>query len=360
MQKPDNKQSGLVFLYKMMYDVFMFFLKKYKFILIFILSFGLLGVFYAKIKTINYSCTVSFVIDEGKQGGLSTSISSVLASQLGLDLGGTTGIFLGDNILEFMRSPSISKRVLLYKPPEDSVVLGARYCISTKLDKALAKKYKKSINEIHDLNQLPKLMRDSILRVINEGLFKRYVIVDRVDKKMSFVKIKCTFKDEFFCKTYTDKLVEEVSKYYVEVKTNRTKAIVDKIQSRADSVYNLLNKQSYSSLDKQSKTIDVNPFYVDNFVQAEVTSRDKLALGTMYQEIIKNLEVAKLNLVQSSPSIQVVDTPDFPLKNNKLSWLVALILGGFLGGVVGCLILFVALYIEKKIIPQNKIIEVAS
>jgi uncharacterized protein involved in exopolysaccharide biosynthesis len=46
---------------------------------------------------------------------------------------------------------------------------------------------------------------------------------------------------------------------------------------------------------------------------------------------MKNLEVSKMTLAQETPTIQIVDSPVFPLENDKIKWYKGLFLGFFLG-----------------------------
>lgn len=53
--------------------------------------------------------------------------------------------------------------------------------------------------------------------------------------------------------------------------------------------------------------------------------------GTIYAEITKNLEISKTALIQETPTVQVVDTPELPLKKNEWHWWMAAAAGGAIG-----------------------------
>ena len=57
-------------------------------------------------------------------------------------------------------------------------------------------------------------------------------------------------------------------------------------------------------------------------------------LNTMYLEIIKNLELSKMTLLNQPPIINIIDEPILPLEGNKMSKILALLVGGILGGLI--------------------------
>lgn len=61
---------------------------------------------------------------------------------------------------------------------------------------------------------------------------------------------------------------------------------------------------------------------------------DVQASEAVYQEIVKNLEMAKISFRNEKPLIQVIDEPVFPLKINKLGKAKGIILGGMLFGLL--------------------------
>ncbi len=62
--------------------------------------------------------------------------------------------------------------------------------------------------------------------------------------------------------------------------------------------------------------------------------------NAVYQEVVKNLELAKIQLQKQTPFIQVIETPRYPLEEITVSKSISLIIGFIAGGVVIVLILF--------------------
>ncbi len=59
----------------------------------------------------------------------------------------------------------------------------------------------------------------------------------------------------------------------------------------------------------------------------DIKERDKIVLSTIFSETVKNLEASKTMLAQETPTVQIVDEPELPLKKNKLKYYVAIATG---------------------------------
>jgi uncharacterized protein involved in exopolysaccharide biosynthesis len=92
--------------------------------------------------------------------------------------------------------------------------------------------------------------------------------------------------------------------------------------------------------------LDVNPAYPTANVGVELKERDKLVLQTIYSEIVKNLEISRTMLIQETPTFQVVDEPELPLKKNRTGYLISIIYGGLIAGIAGAMYLLLS---RKKI-----------
>ena len=68
--------------------------------------------------------------------------------------------------------------------------------------------------------------------------------------------------------------------------------------------------------------------------------RNVEVLNTMYLEIIKNLEIAKMTLLNQTPIIQIIDRPILPLKDNSVSKLLVVIISIFISLILSIIYLF--------------------
>ena len=73
--------------------------------------------------------------------------------------------------------------------------------------------------------------------------------------------------------------------------------------------------------------LNLNPADVNAPVVSEISQRDKVVLSTTYMELMKNLEAAKLALLQETPTIQITDSPVLPLEKEEIKWYEGLFMG---------------------------------
>jgi uncharacterized protein involved in exopolysaccharide biosynthesis len=66
----------------------------------------------------------------------------------------------------------------------------------------------------------------------------------------------------------------------------------------------------------------------------KIKDRDKIVLSSVFSETVKSLETSKTMLAQETPTIQIVDEPEIPLKKNKLKYSIAILTGLLLSGIL--------------------------
>lgn len=318
-----------------------------------IVVFGLagagLGLVLSLFSKEKYIAELTFVLEDSKQGGLAAY--SGLASQFGFDLGGGSGsgLFEGDNIIEFLRSRFIIEKALLtpINANGKKMTLISWYIETSDLKEKMDKdpKLKAITYPVGQDRATFTLQQDSLLNKIHKRLLEKELEITKPDKKLSFIKVKTTTEDQLFSKIFTERLVSEAADFYTYTKTKRSKVNVDKLQAIADSLQDLLNKKTYTLAATQD--VNLNPVRQISSVKGELIARDKVVLQTMYGEVIKNLELSKMTMAQETPVVQIVDTPILPLEKKRFGKLKGLVLGGLLGGIFIVLILvFRRLYRE--------------
>lgn len=298
-----------------------------------------LGLLYAFTKKPQYLAELTFVVEDTKTSPLATYAG--LANQFGIDLGGGSGsgVFSGDNILKFLKSRLIVEKALL-SPIDyhgETQSLADYYVEITGLRKSWVKN--PLLRDLRFPTNSPRnkfsLQQDSVLNTIYAAIITNNLNITKPDKKLSFISVLCSTKDEIFSKVFTERLVKEAIDFYVRGKTQRSKNTVDNLQAKADSVESLLNRKTYSVAASQD--MNLNPARNLAGVGTELVARDKMVLQTMYAEVIKNLELSKMAMAQETPIIQIIDTPILPLKKERFGKLKGIILGGILGGFLAAL-----------------------
>ena len=322
--------------------------KKFKLIVFGIIG-GSFGIIYAWLKPITYTARLTFVVEESKGGG--GSLLSGLAGQFGFDLGGlsgTGGVLAGDNVQQLLRSQKMIKNTLL-TPFGDSntVSIADEYARTSKLSESWGKKYNngKAVRFPLDSAAYTRL-QDSLLQVITQRISEKELGVGKPDKKLSFFEATVTMHNEALAQVFTTRLIDQATRFYIYTKTKRQRNNVNRLQARADSIGLILNQRTYSASQANNIMLDVNPAYPTANVGVELKERDKLVLQTIYSEIVKNLEISRTMLIQETPTFQVVDEPELPLKKNRTGYLISIIYGGLIAGIAGAMYLLLS---RKKV-----------
>ena len=347
IQIEDNNEMSLKDLFaKIKHWIFL--LQKQFWKIVFAAIFGAsIGYFYAYLTPTLYNAKLSFVVEEGKgaNGGLAS-----LAGQFGFDIGGGGGTSLlsGDNILMFLKSTSLTKESLLSTfDSSTNTSLADRYAdvYGYREKWANSKKVGKKIYFPPNSNLPYTRLQDSLLGVIVKKVLKKEITVDRPEKKASFIIVQSSMKDEILSKLFCLLLVQKATDRYVQSKIKRQKINVERLQRRADSIALALNNKTYSNASYQEKILDINPTERTSLVNVEVSNRDKMMLATIYGEVVKNLEIAKIQLTQDTPTIQIVDSPELPLNSTIMSKLIWLFIGA-----ISFILLSVVIIIIKNLL----------
>lgn len=325
-----------------------FTLEKWKWGLVSILSGMLIALGYGWFQEPKYEAKVTFILEE-KSSGLSGGLSG-LASQFGIDLqsmGGANGMFTGDNILDILVSRSIIEKVLLTKVDSSegakSPTLADRFYPISKIKKKLRKKnpaFETLTYSELNASSPHSLQQDSVLYLMYEQLAEKNLQVERLNKKGSIIKIQLTASDPIFAKNFTERLLEETRKLYVEVKTGISAANVSRLEERADSLLRIMNNKSYQSASLQ--VLDANAAFKTSAVPAETTQRDRMVTYAIYTEVMKNLEMSRMAVANQTPITQVLDSSKYPLQDLRKSYTVLLAIGAALGAFIFFAFVFVS------------------
>jgi hypothetical protein len=323
-----------------------------KWIIIFCGLFGsMLGLLYVVMKKNNYTATYVFSIEGGSSGG--GSLASI-TSMFGLG-GASMGAFSGDNIVELLKSRRLIEKALLspINTGEGSKTFMEYYIEMDSLRKECDSYKKKegivSICEIfYPLGGERKLFtraQDSFLLKTSKNLLENTISVEKLDKKLSFVRFSVTSSDELFSKFFAEALLNEVSAFYVDTKTSLSRKNIHLLQLQADSVRRELDK----ALSSRAYYADEHMNAARQIVGVQLRKRemDIQIYGTAYAEMVKNIEVLKLDLARETPLIQIIDAPVLPLENDQMRKLKGIITGGFLGGFLSCVFLIGFFYVKN-------------
>ena len=303
----------------------------WKILLLMAIVGSVLGSAYVLIKKDTYTASTTFVVEDNKSSG--GGIASALAGQFGFDIGGLSsgsGVLQGDNVLGLLKSKDLIKKALLtaeYDSTSSSLadLYAKSYGLSDKWLKSKEVGYQVKFNARQVSNTR---IEDSLLHVIIKRITDKELSISKPDKKLSLFSLEVTTRNEKLSKLLCERLLKVTSEFYIATKTKRIRGNVDRLQQRTDSLRTLLNQKTSSSIDASRDLLDINPVFSQNKeVNAEISGRDKIVQATIFAELTKNLEASKTMLLQETPTIQVVDSPELPLKKNETSWLFSILIG---------------------------------
>lgn len=323
----------------------------------FIVAAGIVGVIigfvHAYIYKPTYTATYKFSIESK-----SPSTGGLGALSMLTGLGGASGTFSGDNLVELFRTRTMVEMALLkpivvegdtmnlleYKILADSMRLN---CDKIKAKEDPSKPHIATICDVTfpygQCRESFSREQDSILMGMASSMILKDIEIERIDKKLSYASFSIKSKDERFAKEFSTAMINTVFDFYLESKREKSQRNIDEFQERADSIRKELNKSLYAVA--HYRDLNMNPSKSVIGVEQLKYQTDIQINTAAYSEIVKNIEVMKLDMVKSEPLIQEIDVPRYPLQNDKkgkvktgLKYGVAL---GFLTVIVLCGIHFV-------------------
>jgi uncharacterized protein involved in exopolysaccharide biosynthesis len=343
IQNTDQDEISLKELILKIKDWYRFLLSKWIVLVVAAIIGGAIGVGYAFMQKPTYTASLSFALEDEKSGGGGLSGALGLASSLGIDLGTSAGgAFSGANLIELMKSRNIVEKALL----NPITVNGKKQSFA---------QYYITINEFNkNSSEKPELQnivfevdadrskytrhQDSILGKIYSDVLAM-LTVGQKDKKVSIISIDVKSTDEYFSKAFAENLANEVSRYYIEIKSKKARQNMEILQRQTDSIRAVLNGSIVSVATAVDNTFGLNPAMQVQKTTISKKQFDVQANTAILTQLVTNLEMAKVSLRKETPLIQVIDKPILPLKKDKVGKLKSLILGGFLTGFLTALIL---------------------
>ena len=338
MSEENIKTLKLVDLVNLFTTFFSRLLMNVKLLLFILTTTTLISILAYFVQKPNYQANASFILTESSAsgGGLST-----LGAQFGIDVSGLTGksgLFAGDNILDILKSRTIVEKVLLSKVdtidgPNSPAIIDLFMNFSK-----LREKWKNKNPELAKIqfnsisNKGNTRLQDSILYVVYKQVIKNNLNAERLNKKGSIILISTQSTNEQFSKLLTERTLKASRDMYIDIKTSNAQANVTRLEREADSLKKILNAKSYQTASLM--VADANPAYKQGLVPMELTQRDKTIAMSIYGELVKQLELSKWALAQQTPVIQLLDTPKYPLEDNKYKFIVYLFMGILIGLVI--------------------------
>ncbi len=332
-------------------DWVIYLLSNLKGIIIITSIFLSLVLLYNFIKSPVHYARTTFVLDSESSSNSIGDIAS-LASLAGINASSfidASSLFQIDNIQELYRSNSMIKQTLLTDSDfgnERSLLIN-RLASNEKIDK----KWDKLNVDFSSYNSKSNNLRvhDSILNEVVKIIKEKYLLVDKPSRKTTIIEIGFDHKDELFAKAFNENLVSIVNDFYFKTKTQKTGENLKILERQADSVKKVLDKSILFLAEKDQSIPNPNPLTKVSLVPYQKALVDVQANGAIYQQIVTQLELAKVTHRNNTPLIQIIDKPVLPLENSRLKLFECFVYGIF-GGLFFSVLYYSFLRFYKSLI----------
>lgn len=339
----NNDEISLKELIEQAKEWFIYLFSQWKIIVLAGIIGAALGLAYSFTKKPIYTASLSFALEDEKGSG--GSLGS-LASSFGFDLGGGGGsIFTGSNLTELFKSRSVVEQTLLtpvlYK--NKTISLAEMYIQENEWRENWNKK-----PQLKTIQFLPQTKRkyftrvhDSIMGVMYTNLSTNGLIVGQKDKKVAITTIDVNSTNELFAKYFLEALVKQVSDFYIDTKSKKSRENMAVLQRQTDSIRGELNGAITGVAVANDNTFMLNPALNVRRAPSARRQVDVQANTAILTELVKQLEMAKVTLRKETPLIQVIDQPILPLKKEKFGKAKGILIGGILASFLIVLILII-------------------
>jgi hypothetical protein len=190
-------------------------------------------------------------------------------------------------------------------------------------------------------------VQDSIMGVMYSDISKTGLTVGQKDKKIAIITIDVHSTNELFAKCFTEALVKNVSDFYIETKSKKSRENMDILVRQTDSIRRELNGAITGVAVANDNTFGLNPAMNVRRAPSARRQVDVQANTAILTELVKQSELAKVTLRKETPLIQVIDKPILPLKKEKFGKAKGIVLGGILAGFLTVLVLII-----RKVLKQ--------
>jgi len=174
-------------------------------------------------------------------------------------------------------------------------------------------------------------VQDSLIKDLVKLIKKEYLLVDKPSRKTTILEIGFDHKDEVLAKIFNENLVKIVNEFYQKTKTLKTGSNLNILQRQSDSVKIVLDSSIMILAETDQNIPNPNPLSKVNLVPYQKAMIDVQVNSAIYQELLKQLELAKVTHRNNMPLIQVIDKPSYPLENSRWKLFKTLIYGLIFG-----------------------------
>ena len=327
----ENKIS-LSFLYQRLKDWVLFLISNKGIIILGSFCILFFTISYNYITKPTYFARTTFVLDNDDTSSMG-DLSS-LASLAGINASSfidASSLFQIDNIQELYRSNTMIKKTLMSTANDGK----KDFKLIDRLIEVekLRHKWDKLGVDTKNLwsTKSSSRIKDSLIKELIKTIKKENLIVEKPSRKTTILEIGFDHKDEILAKTFNENLVKIVNQFYNKTKTLKTGSNLEILQRQSDSVKIVLDTSILLLAEIDQSIPNPNPLSKVNLVPYQKAMIDVQANSAIYQELLKQLELAKVTHRNNMPLIQVIDSPSYPLENSRWKLLKTLLYGTLIG-----------------------------
>lgn len=308
-------------------SILSYLLKKWYFLVLAVIVGAAAGYFRAsRIKPI-YNADISFVLSTDQK---ERNNFAGLAAQMGFDAmtSSPDNIFSGDNIIELFKSRKLIRAALF------SVVDSTSH--QTLVNYIAQSQFGDLYEKLGPFNQKPAGWSEEQKKLLSRitALAGRSFMVFKRDKKLVFYLISANSTDPKIALYLSKYMLDQTSRYFIDTKTKVAASSVELLQHEADSIGRVLGNIYNSTAAMNDRTYNLNPSVSIQRSGSQFNQAKAVAFSAAYTEVMRNLEISKMNLQKETPLYRIIDEPELPLAPVRASLmknsLLAAVIGFFL------------------------------
>ncbi|MBT4479343.1 MAG: hypothetical protein HOC66_08025 [Flavobacteriales bacterium] len=290
--------------------------------------FSLIGFGFSRSQEDQYNAVISFIVEDQSEGSNLSTISG-MANMIGIDMGGSaTSSFNQQNIIELLKSRKIIERTLnnTCKIEGKSDLLINHYIHINNM-----------ITDSSTINLSSNNYNDSITSIVWFRIINKNMEILFQNDESNIINLSFESLDAELAKNFTEIVIDEISEMYIDYQTEKSRNVLDNLQSRSDSIFKSL-KTSERNFAKV-KDNNMRVMTASGRLEELQYMREVEILQAVYLELRKNIELSHMSVLNETPLIQIVDKPVLPLENINRSNLFWIVIFTFLGVFTICFII---------------------
>ena len=282
-----------------------------------------------------YTAKLTFMLNDAQSSGGGGGLASFLGA-LG---GGDAGQFNLNKIVELSKSRRIIRDALFTR----GVIDGKEDFYANHLirDFDFLKGWEKDTTGLKGF-LFTRANFDDFSRVEKSAFFKLYErVMDKSDplfsssfsKQSSILELSLKTRSEELAIQLTNVIYAKLSAFYITNSIEKQEHTVEILKGKTDSLKRLM--QGKESEAAHFEDTERGLLFESDKVKSKLLRGEAQVSGLGYAEVMKNLEIADFSLKNNIPFIRAIDLPYAPIKPEKKSKLVNLLIGLVVGGLLG-------------------------